>query len=413
MIPYFASLGDDLERRWRRQSYDEEAFPGLALAAMERRPPHGEVAAADVVDWVFDPGQTFRQPSYRVLFGEPPVMLYQAPRFYIEALFWRSGTTDIHEHGFSGAFAVLAGSSVHSHWRFTPERAINSRMLSGRLERVSTEILRPGGIRPIRSGDRLIHQLFHLEVPSVTVVVRTYEDRDHLPQYKYLPPGLAIDPESGDGLRTRRLLFLEGMARGQIDGLRKHAGRLAEEADAETVFYMLSALTRLKVDRELLAELYGTARRRFGELADLFERACDTERRIRLVTALRGKVTDPTARFVLALLMLMPDRDSVLEAVRLEFPADEPLAVVEAGLAAMSGKESLGFELDDANRLIVRGLIEGLDEESLLARMIAEFRSDSVAEHRERLLQHARQLARSELLRPLVSASPLGAAAAP
>jgi hypothetical protein len=407
MISHLQSLGERIEQSWLKRNYDEEVFPQLALDVLADDPPSGHLTAEDVINWIFGHSHPFRQPRDQNLFGEPPVMLFQAPRFYIEALFWLSGTTAVHEHAFSGVFAVLAGSSVHSHWRFTPERIINSRMLCGHLERVSTEILRPGGMRPIYSGDRLIHQLFHLEVPSVTIVVRTYEERHHLPQYKYLPPGLAIDPEDRDGLRTRRLLFLDGMARGQLGRLPEHARKLIENGDLETLYYAFSLLTRRKVDGGLLADLYGAARQRHGNVMDLIQRVCEEERRTRIVTVLRSKVSDPEGRFLLALLMLMPDRDAIYETIRLQYPDTEPLTVIETWLQGMSGKETIGFDFNDVNRLIFRGLVEGLDTEDLLQRLRTEFHDDSIDAHRDRLLSHAKRLARSDLFLPLLSKSPL------
>jgi hypothetical protein len=406
MIPYIQILGERIEQAWLDHSYNEEIFAQLVIDALKNEPPSEHLKAEDVIDWVFSPRQPFRQPVGN-LFGEPPVMLFQAPRFYIEALFWLSGTTAIHEHAFSGVFAVLAGSSVHSHWHFKPERTINSRMLCGSMERVSTEILHPGGMRPIYSGDRLIHQLFHLEMPSVTLVVRTYEERHHLPQYQYLPPGLAVDPEDRDGLRTRRLIFLDKMAQGQLGGLPEHARKLAREGDLETLYHAFSLLTRRKVDGGLLEELYGMACQRHGEVMNLIQRVCEEERRTRIITALRSKVSDPEGRFLLALLMLMPDRDAIFETIRLQYPDTEPLAVIETWLERLSGKETIGFDFNDVNRLIFRGLVEGLDTDDLLERLRTEFRDDSIDAHRDRLLGHAKLLARSDLFLPLLSKSPL------
>jgi hypothetical protein len=406
MVPYIQSLGERIEQAWLDHSYNEEIFAQLVTDVLANELPCEHLKAEDIIDWVFSPRQPFRQPVGN-LFGEPPVMLFQAPRFYIEALFWLSGTTAIHEHAFSGVFAVLAGSSVHSHWHFKPERTINSRMLCGSMERVSTEILRPGGMRPIYSGDRLIHQLFHLEMPSVTLVVRTYEERHHLPQYQYLPPGLAIDPEDHDGLRTRRLIFLDKMAQGQLGGLPEHARKLAREGDLETLYHAFSLLTRRKVDGDLLEELYGMARQRHGDVMDLIQRVCEEERRTRIITVLRSKVSDPEGRFLLALLMLMPDRDAIFETIRLQYPDSEPLAVIETWLERLSGKETIGFDFNDVNRLIFRGLVEGLDTDGLLQRLRTEFRDDSIDAHRDRLLGHAKQLARSDLFLPLLSKSPL------
>jgi hypothetical protein len=406
MIPYFQSLGQRIEQVWLAHSYNEEMFPQLVLEELAKSPPHEHVRLSDIMDWIFSPLQAFQQPNSQRLFGEPPVMLFQGPRFYIEALFWLSGTTEIHQHAFSGAFAVLSGSSVHSHWRFTSERLINSRMLSGRLERVSTEILAPGVMRPIYSGDRLIHQLFHLELPSVTIVIRTYSDRHHLPQYRYMPPGLAIDSDDRDPTRTRRLMLLDGMVRGQIEGFMEYGPKLIETTDLETLYHMFLTLTSRKVEKSLLEELYGLARRRHGDIVDLFRQVCEWERRTRLIIYLRSKISDPEPRFLLALLMLMPDRDAIFETIRLQFPETDPLAAVETWLASMSGKATIGFDFNDENRLIFRSLVEGLDTEGLLQRLRTQFQSDSVDAHRDRLLDHAKQIAKLDLFLPLLSMSP-------
>jgi len=407
MIPYFQYLGERIERAWLCRNYNEEVFARLALDELERDPPFGQVEPTDLIDWTFGPCHELQPPGDSELFGEPPVMLYQASRFYIEALFWFSGTTTIHQHSFSGAFAVLAGSSVHSHWRFAPERTINSRMLCGRLERVATEILRPGSMRPICPGNRLIHQLFHLEMPSVTLVLRTRGERNHLPQFSYRLPGLAIDTFDQDSLRRRRLIFLQSMARGQIDGLAEYARRMVESGDLVTLYYTFSSLTGWKVDKELLDELYDIARQRHGETVDLLQQVCEGERRTHAVTALRAKISDPEARFLLALLMLMPDRDAIFETIRLQFPDAEPLGTIETWLEGISGKETIGFNFNNFNRLVFRSLVEGVDMEDLSQRLRAECPDQPIATDRDRLREHAKQMARSVLFYPLFSKSPL------
>lgn len=403
MLAYFQRLGEEIDQAWRRYSYDESIFPELSHELVEKDPPFTNSRPEDVLDFAFQSNQPFLQPSPRILFGEPPVTLFQGARFYIEALFWFSGTTSIHEHGFSGTFSVLSGSSVHSQWKFSPERTINSRMMCGKLERVTTEILHPGSSRAIRSGSKLIHQLFHLELPSVTIVVRTYGERNRLPQFEYLRPGLAIDPEAMDPLRTRRLMFLDAMVRGQMDGLREYAGKLVEVSELETMYYMFSDLTRRKADKSVVSDLYDQARRRYGNVIDLFSEVCDAERRTRLVVSLRSKVKDPGARFLLALLMLLSDRDSILSLIQSEFPDAPPLSKVDEWMAAMSGKEIIGFDYNDENKAVFKGLVSGMDEEELLARLKSEFQASTVEENQERLLSHAAQIARSELFRPLLS----------
>lgn len=407
VIPYFQELGQRVEDAWRVRGYDEESFPELVLEELANRPAVHHVGVTDIIEWLFGPHQAFGQPSDPKLFGEPPVMVFSGPRFYIEVLFWRSGTTSIHQHSFSGVFTVLAGSSVHSHWRFTPERVVNSRMLGGRLERIATEILQRGSMCPIRSGDRLIHQLFHLDLPSVTVVVRTYADRHRLPQYRYMPPGLAVDTDDRDATRVRRLMFIDGMARGQIEGLEKYARMLVENGDVASIYHMFLALIQRKIDPALIDELYNCARNVHGEIVDLFREVCEWERRTRLVISRRAKTSDPGQRFFLALLMLMPERDAILDTIRLQFPNTDPLNLIETWLQGMSGKEIIGFDVNDITRILFRGLVEGLDTEGLLQRLRTVFKDEQVEMQRHRLLEHARQLANSELFHPLFSTSPL------
>ncbi|MFN7963019.1 MAG: hypothetical protein U0002_17295 [Thermoanaerobaculia bacterium] len=407
MIPYFQDLGARIELQWLHHSYDEEVFPRLAVAELEKLPPAQHIKVEEIVSWTFARGQGLNQPANRSLFGEPPVMVFQAPRFFIEVLFWHSATTEIHEHSFTGAFSVLAGGSVHSHWHFHTHQKVNSRLILGALERASTEVLGPGDTREIYSGSRLIHQLFHLEVPSVTVVVRTYVDRDHLPQYQYLLPGLAVDHEAYDPLRARRLLFLEAMLRGHLGGLQDRVHQLVESGDLETLLAMFSLLTRRKADPALLAQFYEHAERLYGEPIQIFREACDWERRTRIITSLRGKVSDPQARYLLALLMLFPDRTAILEVVRKQHPDVDPLTTIEEAVERMSGKEIIGFEFNQTNRVLFRGLLEGLDTDALLERLTCELHGQAVAENRDRLVDHVRSLARSEVFLPLLSDSPL------
>jgi hypothetical protein len=414
MILFFKELGERIEAAWKASSYSEAHFPSLALDALSRNPPFPSINVADIADWLFLPSHEFLQPYQGGrLFGEPPIVLFQAPRFYIEALFWYSGTTDIHEHAFSGAFTVLAGSSVHSHWRFTRERVVNSRMHWGKLERVSTEILRPGDMRPISAGEELIHQLFHLEVPSVTIVVRTYLNRDALPQRKFLLPGLALDTESIGSLLTRRLLLLTGIStKGHQLDLGKYAAALIQSSDLEALYYTLALLQKRQLPLDLRQNLHDLARQVHGDQAvDLFQKVCEGEKRIRAIVALRARVIDPTARFLLALLMLMPDRKSIFEAIQLDSPGTDPYSFIEGCLERTSGQIP-GLELTDVNRVVLRALLEGLDFPQVLDRLRETFSRESVDAQADEILRRCQHLVRSDLLYSLFADSPLHRATA-
>jgi hypothetical protein len=161
-------------------------------------------------------------------------------------------------------------------------------------------------------------------------------------------------------------------------------------------------LTRIKIDADLMGELYDRARRRHGdETVDLVRRVCEGERRTRIVVAARARISDPNVRFLLALLMLMPDRASIFEVIRLELPDLDPLAAIEGWLTGIS-ERVIGFDFNEVNRILFRSLVEGLNQEQLLQRLRDQYSPASL----DKLLDHTRRLAQSDLFFALFSESP-------
>ena len=173
----FQQLGKSLKTRWLEKQLSLDLFPDLAHDALLEFQAHEHVLAADILRWTLQTDPLPHQADLKAAFGQPPVTLYLDDVFSIAALFWLDGTTEIHQHSFSGAFTLLTGSSVHSRYSFDLEEAINERLQLGGLAWQQSELLSPGDVRKIESGRRFIHALFHLERPSVTIVVRTHLDR--------------------------------------------------------------------------------------------------------------------------------------------------------------------------------------------------------------------------------------------
>src|SRR5882762_5482321 len=191
----FNELGELVETNWRKRDYLEDEFPEIAAQALaEIDLAKAGVSPWEIIRWVHAEPQLTRQQDIEGSFGNPPITLYNGPRFYIDIYFWLDGTTDIHQHGFAGAFQVLAGSSIHSRYSFRQEQAINTHFSLGEVSFKNTELLKKGDIRPIVPGKEHIHSLFHLDRPSCTITVRTVTASSKQPQYSYRKPYLAIDP---------------------------------------------------------------------------------------------------------------------------------------------------------------------------------------------------------------------------
>jgi len=207
MDSFFKDLGSTVLERWKRVNFSLEKFPSIAKTALDERPPakHMELSVL-MREFLLNDEQPLQSQSG---FGQPEIIAYDHPRFYIQLLFWMDGTTDIHQHEFSGAFHVMHGSSIHAHYGFENGQSITPHLRVGDVQMKNIELLETGRTVPIISGPSCIHSLFHLDSPSVTVVVRTQHDPGTGPQFNYLPPHLAIDPMHSDTLTMRRKQVLD------------------------------------------------------------------------------------------------------------------------------------------------------------------------------------------------------------
>lgn len=313
MKDFFAKLGRDVLSRWQKADFSPERFPDIACAALKRTPPSEQVDLPGLIrEFLLDDEQPFQTSSP---FGQPELVVYDHPRFYIQILFWLEGTMDIHQHTFSGAFHVLSGSSLHSHFAFRKVDQITAHLRLGDLQILGADLLETGSTVPIHSGAACIHSLFHLDTPSLTVVVRTHNDPGTGPQYNYLPPHVAVDPFQSDHLTSRRKQLLD-----VLEGLGDdHYADLVQEMignlDLERGFFILqNAMPHLQ-NLGRWDEVWSVFARRHGSRARKIAPTLDEIVWRDNLIGLRSSVTDADHRFFLALLLNVPQRKDILALV--------------------------------------------------------------------------------------------------
>jgi len=346
MNAFFEQLGRTVLDRWKRDNFSLEKFPPIARAALDEHPPAKQVdLAAFMRDFLLTDDQPFQTDSS---FGEPEVVVYSHPRFYIQVLFWMDGTTAIHQHEFSGAFHVMHGSSIHAEYAFERARAVTPWMRVGDLRMKKMELLETGRTAPIVSGGEAIHSLFHLDSPSVTVVVRTQHDPGTGPQLNYLPPGMAIDPMHSDLLTMRRRQLLDVLEQAEDSGYAEVVKTMIGELDFERGFYVLQNCMGYL---ERLGE-WGAVMKAFekkhGALARGVAATLREEVRRGVIKGLRGAITEPEHRFFLAVLMNAPTRGDLLKLVGKRFGGEEPVAVVMRWVEELMEVSEEGVSVLDA-----------------------------------------------------------------
>jgi len=341
---FFAELGQSVYEAWKAQNFSPAVFPELATQILTHRPPAKEVDVEALVrDFLLDEKQPFQTASG---FGQPELVVFDHPRFYIQALFWMDGTTDIHQHMFSGAFHVLQGSSIHSEFGFEQAKTISAHLKIGNLRMRKTELLETGATRPIVSGPGHMHSLFHLDTPSLTVVVRTHTDAGSAPQFTYLPPHLAVDPYLDDTLTMRRKQLLDVLQAMDDPAYAGLVRAMVVDLDFERGFFILqngfSYLREIGEWDETLAVF----REKHGPGAKAVEPTLVEILRRDGIAAMRNHITEAEHRFFLALLLNVPTRRDILAMVRQRFGGRPEATILRWAEELVASSEAGAYLLD-------------------------------------------------------------------
>ena len=347
MDAFFQQLGRTVLDRWKRENFSLAKFPEIARAALDERPPAEHVDLPALMrDFLLRDEQPPQSDSD---FGEPEIVAYSHPRFYVQLLFWMDGTTAIHQHEFSGAFHVMHGSSIHAHYEFDKAQPVTPYLRVGDLRMKTMELLESGRTVPIVSGPQTIHSLFHLDSPSVTVVVRTQHDPGTGPQWTYLPPHVAIDPQFNDRLAARRHQLLDVLSQAGDPGYADLVVEMVADLDFERGF---SVLRHCMGDLQDLGQWEPVLRafeKKHGALAAGVAATLKEDVRRGVIKAMRGAIVEPEHRFFLALLMNAPTRADLLALVAQRFPDEAPLATVVRWVEELTEVSDEGVAVLDAS----------------------------------------------------------------
>lgn len=346
MDPFFAELGRTVLERWEREGFALATFPEIARVALDARPPSAHVdVPAFVREFLLNDQQA---PQTQSGFGQPELVVYGHPRFYIQVLFWLDGTTDIHQHGFSGAFHVLAGSSIHARFELANAEEIAPHFRVGDIRMRTIELLESGRTVAIVAGDGFIHSLFHLETPSITVVVRTHHDPGTDPQLNYLPPRVALDPTHDDALLTRRRQLLDVLEEIDDPTHPELVLQMLAEMDFARGFVVLQSCMAHLRRLDAWAMVLAAFEKKHGPLATGIAATLEGVARRDVIVGLRSAITDPEHRFFLALLLTVSTRDDLLAFVARRFPAEPPAATVLRWAEELLDESEVGPTILDA-----------------------------------------------------------------
>jgi hypothetical protein len=385
---YFEEVGQQVERSWADVRGSEDSFPEVAEKVLREVDAPSDLDAAGLLGAVVDTPALPEQQDRKGVFGQPPVTVYQGTNFYIAVLFWFDGTTTIHEHSFSGALRVLQGSSIHVGYRFETTELVNRRLRFGTLSTKFAEVLRLGDVRPIHASGEGAHSLFHLDRPSVTMVVRTYLEPWAQPQLDYLRPGLAFDPFYRNDDLDLRYRAIAALREVDAEGALSSAMKLVDRLD------ILSGLTLLQRwsaagDRRTFSELLQRFTERHGSVGVDLQAVFEHQQQDVALALRRRMLRDPRHRIFLAILMNLPEAEPRRSALAALFPGEDGGKVMAELVLELSGPElrgASGLHLRDADReALEAALASGGDPDRVLADLRATVRADRPGDIASRL----------------------------
>lgn len=425
----FQTLGAEVEQLWRDRNYDETLFPEIAAQALERANLPEKISAWEVIEWTLRERNLPEQRDLRGSFGDPPITLYNGPRFHIDVYFWLEGTTAIHQHSFCGAFQVMLGSSIHSHYEFERREKINVFTEIGEMSLKTVEYLAVGRVRKINAGRQYIHGLFHLDQPSATIVVRTYKSPLFLPQYSYYKPSLAVDPFFEEANTTKKLQCLSALFRANHPDTDKLVSELLEESDFQTTFAILSTVKNFLHGNQI-NQMFNTgateqrfesfleiARRRHGAAAETFPQVFAHQAKVNEIVKRRAYLTEPEHRFFLALLMNVEGRERILSLIKERFPDADPIEKILDWTFDLANTKVLGLNIPNAlgiadfgnlDLFVLENLLKSKTDEEICATLKEEYPAENLETLAQSLAEKTGRIKQSVIFEPLLAGTSAG-----
>jgi hypothetical protein len=419
----FKQLGEKIEKIWRDENYAEDEFPEIAEKALKEANLPEKVSAWEVIEWTLKQTQLPEQRDVHGNFGDPPITLYNSPRFHIDVYFWLEGTTAIHQHAFCGAFQVLHGSSIHSWYEFEKRESVNTFTEIGNMSLKVVELLKVGDIQKILAGRQYIHGLFHLEQPSATIVVRTHKSPLFMPQYSYHKPSLAIDPFFEEPNTIKKIQAITALLRSKHPETDKFISDLLKDSDLQTTFSILSTVRHylsqnqldqmfnLSSPKERFNAFLKVVEEKHSEKAKILPEVFAHQEKIEEIVTRRNYINEPEHRFFLALLMNIEGKERILSLIKSRFPDKDPINKILDWVFDLAQTRVLGLNIPNAlgiadfadlDLFILECLLKDKTDEEIRAAFKAEYPNENPEDFEQSIGEKTENIRKSVIFQPLL-----------
>jgi hypothetical protein len=326
----FAEIEASVYRCWDRE--DEAHLADAATRAFEDCRELLAFDPAECLQWALGGDVVLPEQSWSFDFGQPALTVVRNADFRIDLLYWIENATPTHDHITCGAFAAIRGDRLHERYSFAGEQRLGPWIETGQLSKLELEVMREGDARPLRPD--LIHDVFWLSKPSVTLVVRCAEHpgaASRKPR-SFWAPGLALVPKGhhDTSLVSRRAEGLALMRMANQTMYQDALSRILEGADPSLAYY---AFTAAAVSApEALDKALNSLTRPNAVVPHLVHARAQIVRRSHLGGLYTG---DDESTLLVGLLWAEADVHACRDAIAAVFPDESVATVIDAAVSAL------------------------------------------------------------------------------
>ncbi len=388
-------LGKKVDSLWEKGK-DKIPFSKIATAVLQESQIHSRFSFEEFLHELWQKKELPKQLSLYNSFGQPPLTLYQGKDFLIDIYFWVTPDISIHSHSFQGAFTVLQGLSLQSHYRFITNENLNDRVLIGNLVLQKTKLIQVGQVEEILAGPEFIHQVWHLGYPTVSLAIRTFGPEGK--QYSYLKPHLAFYSHTALSPTIQKQMDTLLMLRRIHQPEESHLLQLATSLNPDEALALLSSYGTSTGDLALIEKVIANlpplekwASPFLTSLTHHYETAFDMV-----------EIPDLGERLLLAILNISTTREQSENLFQMVFPHQNFEENALKWFRSLLEKKTLRFEFNQTALDVFTYLFQGYNEDQICEKLSEKYDVQNNDDFQSDIRQFLNQLTSCDLLKPLL-----------
>lgn len=200
-----------IEEKWLKSENSYEEFPSIVLSEFQDFDFFYFSELSNLPEILDD--ASIRKLQGPSSFSDLYYRIFDNGKFWIEILNWWGLDINIHDHDFSAVQFQLAGESFNTVYSFTDQQKIPN-LTYGSFDIKRVELWQPGDYSVVKPGRSEPHNVVHLNIPSVSLLIRTHPHSSYGPQNNYFPPNLRANYGLADNYFRKKIALLRLLSKG-------------------------------------------------------------------------------------------------------------------------------------------------------------------------------------------------------